>query len=141
MLIIRQKKLGSDRLPGDIADMVETARSRCDVRHTSEDVRDITATNGRITVVITNRKSYSATHVIQASGRAGANWMSQLATLIGCGEVQADTAVSEETTNRLNPFNRLGLPANVPVFPNLDAGNFAYKLLNRQGGARAVGPF
>ena len=61
--------------------------------------------------------------------------------LIIDGEMQADTAVSAEILNRLYPFNRLGSPANVLIFPNLDAGNSAYKLLNRLGGAKAVGPF
>ncbi|MFZ3047370.1 MAG: NADP-dependent malic enzyme [Desulfatirhabdiaceae bacterium] len=57
------------------------------------------------------------------------------------GEMQADTAVSEEILNRLFPFNRLGSPANVLVFSGLDAGNAAYKLLYQLGGAKAVGPF
>ena len=60
--------------------------------------------------------------------------------LIIDGEMQADTAVSEEILNRLFPFNRLGAPANVLIFPNLDAGNAAYKLLYQIGGAKAVGP-
>ncbi len=60
--------------------------------------------------------------------------------LIIDGEMQADTAVSEEILNRLFPFNRLGAPANVLIFPNLDAGNAAYKLLIHIGGAKAVGP-
>ena len=54
--------------------------------------------------------------------------------------MQADTAVSEDIMNRLFPFNRLGGPANVLIFPNLAAGNVSYKLLERLGGAKAVGP-
>jgi malate dehydrogenase (oxaloacetate-decarboxylating)(NADP+) len=56
------------------------------------------------------------------------------------GEMQADTALSEEIMKRLYPFNRLGAPANALIFPNLDAGNAAFKLLERAGGAKAVGP-
>ena len=56
------------------------------------------------------------------------------------GEMQVDIALSEEIMKRLYPFNRLGAPANVLIFPNLDAGNAAFKLLERAGGAKAVGP-
>jgi malate dehydrogenase (oxaloacetate-decarboxylating)(NADP+) len=56
------------------------------------------------------------------------------------GEMQADTAVVEEILRREYPFNRLGGPANVLIFPNLAAGNVAYKLLDRLGGGKAVGP-
>lgn len=56
------------------------------------------------------------------------------------GEMQADTAVVTEMLSREFPFNRLGEAANVLIFPELAAGNVAYKLLERLGGAKAVGP-
>jgi malate dehydrogenase (oxaloacetate-decarboxylating)(NADP+) len=56
------------------------------------------------------------------------------------GEMQADTALSEEILRRDYPFSSLKEQANVLIFPNLSAGNIAYKLLHHLGGATAIGP-
>jgi malate dehydrogenase (oxaloacetate-decarboxylating)(NADP+) len=56
------------------------------------------------------------------------------------GEMQADTAVVEETLTGDYDFAELDKPANVLVFPNLEAGNVAHRLLQRLGGAEAIGP-
>jgi malate dehydrogenase (oxaloacetate-decarboxylating)(NADP+) len=56
------------------------------------------------------------------------------------GEMQADTAVVERILTRAYPFAKLRSAANVLIFPSLDAANIAYKLLDRLGGAQAIGP-
>ncbi|RDZ52808.1 NADP-dependent malic enzyme [Haloferax sp. Atlit-6N] len=56
------------------------------------------------------------------------------------GEMQADTALVEEMLTDTYDFAELDDPANVLVFPNLEAGNIGYKLLQRLGGAEAIGP-
>ena len=61
-------------------------------------------------------------------------------TLIVDGEMQADTAFDPDILRRDYPFSALKPEANVLIFPNLSAGNIAYKLLNHLGGATAIGP-
>ncbi|MCU4802663.1 NADP-dependent malic enzyme [Halobacteria archaeon HArc-gm2] len=56
------------------------------------------------------------------------------------GEMQADTAVVEDILEGTYEFSDLDDPANVLVFPNLESGNIAYKLLHRLGSAEAIGP-
>lgn len=79
LLIIKQKHLGSDRLPGYIAAMADHIKDHGVVMHTSEEVRDVVVENGCVTGVATNRKHYHTKNVILAPGRAGADWMGQLA--------------------------------------------------------------
>ena len=56
------------------------------------------------------------------------------------GEMQADPAVVEQILTGRYPFAKLKSAANVLIFPGLDAANIAYKLLDRIGGAEAIGP-
>jgi malate dehydrogenase (oxaloacetate-decarboxylating)(NADP+) len=56
------------------------------------------------------------------------------------GEMQADTAVVEELVQEHYPFSTLRRAANVLIFPDLQSANIAYKLLQRLGGAEAIGP-
>lgn len=60
--------------------------------------------------------------------------------LVVDGEMQADTALDETLLRTTYPFSALKEAANVLIFPNLSAGNIAYKLLNHLGGATAIGP-
>jgi malate dehydrogenase (oxaloacetate-decarboxylating)(NADP+) len=55
------------------------------------------------------------------------------------GEMMADTAVVPAIIDELYPFSKVRDP-NVLIFPNLSAANVAYKLLQRLGGAEAIGP-
>ncbi len=59
--------------------------------------------------------------------------------LIVDGEMQADTAVSSAILKHYT-FSKLKEPANVLIFPTMQAGNISYKLLSELGGGTAIGP-
>lgn len=79
LLIIKQKHLGSDNLPGHIAAMADYVQDQGVTFHHSEEVKSIIVDGDRVAGVRTNRGEYEAGYVILAPGRVGAEWMGKIA--------------------------------------------------------------
>ncbi len=56
------------------------------------------------------------------------------------GEIQVDFALNKEKRDNIFPFAKLKENANTLIFPNLEAGNIAYKLIQELEEAEAIGP-
>lgn len=56
------------------------------------------------------------------------------------GELQADASLNPETASKKVPNSKLNGRANVLIFPDLNAGNIGYKLIQQFTGVRAIGP-
>ena len=57
------------------------------------------------------------------------------------GEIQADIAVNKDISRELFPHFTFDDSANILIFPNLDAGNMAYKFVQQLGPGEVLGPF
>jgi malate dehydrogenase (oxaloacetate-decarboxylating)(NADP+) len=72
--------------------------------------------------------------------RATAMVKAQEPDLVVEGEMQANVALDPDLVEKQYPFSKLKGDANVFIFPDLQSGNIAYKLLHKLGGAEQIGP-
>lgn len=83
----------------------------------------------------------SAEHPLVDKVRTAAQLMREKAPEIPSdGELQLDAAIIPEIGKRKSPGSEVAGTANVLIFPDLNAGNIGYKLVQRLAGAEAVGP-
>ena len=83
----------------------------------------------------------SAKHKLVDSVRRATEIVKQRAPALTIdGEMQVEIALVPELAGELFPFSQIKGDANVLIFPDLQSGNIAYKLMQRLGGAEMIGP-
>jgi len=85
LLLIKQKHLGSDNLPGHIQGMHDHLVRKGVTFLTGVEVKDVIVASNRITGVSTTAGDLSCDNVILAPGRVGAEWVSGVARRLGLG--------------------------------------------------------
>ena len=107
---------------------------------TARTTRDIAGFEPRLAMLSFSTKGSASHELVDKVTRATARVREMAPDLKIDGELQADAAIIESIGRKKAPGSEIAGKANVLIFPSLDAGNIAYKLVQRLAHAEAIGP-
>lgn len=144
IMIMKDKKWGDDGV-------MVFADCAVHPNPTAEELAQIAVVTAKTTKAIAKMEPRVAMLSFSTKGSARHEMVDKVATatrlakemdpqLLIDGEMQADAAIVEAVGQLKSPGSPVAGKANVLVFPTLEVGNIAYKLVQRLAGAEAVGP-
>jgi phosphate acetyltransferase len=116
------------------AQLAEIAESACRAR------RQVVGDEARVAFLSYSTHGSADGDSVRHVREAMRQFRERMPDVICDGELQADAALVPEVAARKAPDSAVAGRANVLVFPDLDAGNIAYKLVQRLAGWHALGP-
>ncbi|MFC2061945.1 phosphate acyltransferase [Elusimicrobiota bacterium] len=107
---------------------------------TAHNARNILGWEPRVAFLSFSTKGSSKSKLIDKVNAAIEELKAKSPDFIFDGELQLDAAIIPKIANSKDPDGRLDGKANVLIFPDLNSANIGYKIAQRFGGMRAVGP-
>ncbi len=107
---------------------------------TAESARALLEIEPRVALLSFSTKGSAEHPMVTAIQEATRTLKARAPGLVADGELQLDAAVAPEIAARKVSSSPVGGRANVLIFPDLNAGNIGYKLVERFGNCKAIGP-
>jgi phosphate acetyltransferase len=144
LMILKDKEFGSDGLLvfADCAvNPCPTATELAEIAvTTARTTMAIAKTEPRVAMLSFSTKGSTQHELVDKVRNATALARQMDSTLKIDGELQADAALIKEIAGQKAPGSEIAGTANVLIFPDLQSGNIAYKLVQRLAHAEAIGP-
>lgn len=144
LMFLKDKSYGNDGLLvfADCAVMPNpTAAELAQIAvSTAQTTRDIVGADPKVAMLSFSTKGSASHEMVDKVVEATRLAKEMAPDLKIDGELQADAAIVDVVAAQKAPGSEIAGKANVLVFPTLEVGNIAYKLVQRLAGAQAVGP-